>query len=99
MDTNNVGWYENILVKNEINSLNDIFVYAGSDDYKIRFRGEYYELVYRYVKLKNMIQKWDEGKLEFTPTCPKATYFIQLDAMRAYINILETRAEIEHIIL
>ena len=32
-----------------------------SDDYKERFKAEYYQVVIRYKKLKNMLERWDEG--------------------------------------
>lgn len=44
-----------------------------------------------------MISKWDNGDLNFTPTCPRATYNFQLKAMREYRDILEVRAAIEDI--
>lgn len=66
-----------------------------SADYKERFAAEYYQLETRYLKLKNMCDKWDEGKLNFTPTCPRDIYNDQLKAMSDYLTILKKRAEIE----
>lgn len=66
-------------------------------DYKERFKAEYYQVAIRLEKLKTMVDKWDRGVLEFTPTCPRATYDFQIDAMEKYKGILEIRASIENI--
>lgn len=63
-----------------------------SSDYKERFKAEYYQLVIRYGGLKNMIKKWDNGTLSFTPTCPRNIYDMQLKAMEDYLNVLKARA-------
>lgn len=68
-----------------------------SADYKERFRAEYYQLETRYEKLKAMVEKWDKGELNFTPTCPRTTYECQLRSMADYKGILEIRAMIEGI--
>ena len=68
-----------------------------SDNYKDRFKAEYYQLKIRYEKLKVMLDKWDEGKLEFKPTCGREIYDVQIEAMEAYLDVLADRAEIEGI--
>lgn len=68
-----------------------------SSDYKERFKAEYYQLKIRYDKLHSMVKKWDEGKLDFTPTCPREMYDDQLDSMYSYLTVLQIRAEIENI--
>ena len=68
-----------------------------SGDYKERFKAEYYQIVIRYRKLSAMLEKWDNGTLEFNPTCPRSTYSIQVNAMTDYIAILEARAVMEGI--
>lgn len=80
-------------------TLKDTCEMMCSDDYKERFRAEYVQLVIRYDKLKAMLDKWDEGKLNFAPTCPRYMYDIQRRAMEDYITILEARAEMEFIVL
>lgn len=70
-----------------------------SDNYKERFRAEYYQLKIRTEKLKAICEKWDNGELNFTPTCSRVTYKLQCRAMFEYLAILETRARIEHISL
>lgn len=66
-----------------------------SDNYKDRFKAEYYQTQIRYERLKRMVDNWDH--LDFNPTCPKAIFLTQLDAMRAYVNVLSYRAKEEGI--
>ena len=67
----------------------------NSADYKERFKAEYYQVVIRYEKLKAMLEKWDDGELNFSPTCPRSTYNMQVTAMTDYIAVLEARAVME----
>lgn len=67
----------------------------NSADYKERFKAEYQQVVIRYQKLAAMLQKWDNGELNFTPTCPRSTYNMQVRAMTDYIAALEARAVME----
>ena len=69
----------------------------NSADYKERFKAEYYQVVIRYEKLKAMLEKWDDGELNFSPTCPRSTYNMQVTAMTDYIAVLEARAVMEGI--
>lgn len=75
--------------------LKDTVKLMESTDYKDRFKAEYYQLVIRFKKLQAMLEKWDKGELNFTPTCPKAAYNFQIKAMGEYIASLEVRAAIE----
>ena len=68
-----------------------------SEDYKERFKAEYYQLVNRYEGLKLMLKRWDAGTLDFKPACSRAIYSIQIDAMERYIVVLELRASTEKI--
>ena len=77
--------------------LKDTIELMNSADYKERFKAEYLQIVVRYKKLKAMLDKWDAGKLDFTPTCPRSAYNIQIKAMTDYIAILEVRAVMEGI--
>ena len=79
--------------------LKDTIRMMESEDYKERFKAEYYQIVIRYKKLSAMLAKWDNGTLEFNPTCPRSTYNIQVKAMTDYIAILEARAVMEGIVL
>ena len=67
----------------------------NSADYKERFQAEYQQVVIRYQKLAAMLEKWDNGELNFTPTCPRSTYNMQVRAMTDYIAVLEARAVME----
>ena len=69
----------------------------NSEDYKERFKAEYFQTVIRYQKLESMLQKWDNGELNFNPTCPRSTYNMQIKAMADYIAVLEARAVMEGI--
>ena len=77
--------------------LNETVEMMCSDDYKERFRSEYAQLVIRYYGLRNMLEKWDNGTLNFEPTCPRSTYNMQTRAMEDYIAVLEARAVMENI--
>ena len=77
--------------------LKDTVVLMNSADYKERFKAEYQQVVIRYQKLKGMLEKWDNGELNFEPTCPRSTYNIQIKAMADYIAILEARAVMENV--
>ena len=68
-----------------------------SEDYKDRFRAEYYQLEDRIDKLANMLEKYKAGILNFTPSCSYELLSYQLQTMNAYKRVLEERAEIEGI--
>lgn len=68
-----------------------------SADYKERFKAEYMQLAIRFTKLKSMVEKWDAGTLNFSPTCPRSTYNMQLKAMSEYLAVLEARAVMEDV--
>ena len=77
------------------NELRDTIKMMNSEDYKERFKAEYYQVVIRYQKLKSMLNKWDNDQLEFAPTCPRSTYNMQITAMTDNIAVLEARAVME----
>lgn len=78
-------------------TLKDTVEMMNSDDYKERFKAEYYQLVTRYRSLKSMLTKWDERTLNFEPTCPRNIYNTQIKAMVDYIEVLKARAIMEGI--
>lgn len=80
-----------------IRPLNDSALLMVSTDYKERFKAEYIQLKTRLVGLKTMLHNWDNDKLSFTPTCPRSTYDLQIEAMTKYLAVLEARAKIEDI--
>lgn len=82
-----------------VTELKDTVEMMNSADYKERFKAEYQQVVIRYQKLSAMLKKWDKGELNFSPTCPRSTYNIQIRAMTDYIAVLEARAVMENIIL
>ena len=67
------------------------------DDWKKRFKKEYYELKERFYKLQYMISKYEKGTLEFKPNCPIDLLKSQLRVMYNYLCILQERAKIEDI--
>lgn len=79
--------------------LKDTIEMMASEDYKERFKAEYCQVKIRYEKLKHMLERWDNGILNFTPTCPRSTYDLQISAMKDYIAVLEARAVMEGVTL
>lgn len=77
--------------------LSDTVEMMNSENYKERFKAEYYQVAIRYGKLRNMLDKWNDGNLNFKPTCPRSTYVLQIQAMENYIAVLEARAVMEGI--
>ena len=69
----------------------------NSNDYKERFIGEYLQLQIRINGLINMLKKYKEGTLNFTPSCSYELLHTQLVYMECYSNALEERAKIENI--
>lgn len=65
--------------------------------YQKRFIIEYRQLAERCEKLQNMLDKWNDGTLDFTPACPYELLNMQLEAMNGYKTVLECRAETEGI--
>ena len=65
--------------------------------YQERFINEYNELSERITKLDNMLKKYKNGELDFTPDCPYELLYTQLVYMVNYQCVLEKRAEIENI--
>lgn len=69
--------------------------YMLSDNYSDRLRGEYCQLIIRIHKLKNMLNRYDCGALDFELSCPVSLLDDQLKVMIRYAQILEYRAAIE----
>ncbi len=68
-----------------------------SDDYKERFKAEYFQLKIRIIGLKAMLEKYAVGKLPFKPVCSYDVLEHQLITMKLYENALIQRANIENI--
>lgn len=77
--------------------LKDTVDLMNSEDYKDRFKAEYYQTKIRYDALHKMLTKMDAGTLDFTPSTPRLTLIAQQRHMNEYLNDLEVRAEIEGI--
>ena len=70
---------------------------ADGSDYKERMRVEYRELAARVGRLRDMLQRYADGTLDFEPTCPITLLSRQLDVMDEYAVLLRHRAKIEHV--
>ena len=75
----------------------DLIEMMNSDDFKERFKVEYYQLLLRLDDLKSMLIKWENNMLDFEPKCSKETLENQVIFMQGYLDILRLRAEIEEI--
>jgi hypothetical protein len=77
--------------------LKDTVVMMNSDNYKERFKAEYWQTKIRYEKLHEMIVKYEAGVLEFEPKCPLLLLKEQASYMGQYLYTLEVRAKREGI--
>ena len=68
-----------------------------SRDRKKRVTGEYHELKTRTEKLEAVLKKYDEGTDIFPREFHPGLMREQLDYMKAYMRVLEARAELEGI--
>ena len=68
-----------------------------SNDFKERFKAEYYQLNKRIAGLQGMLIKYKQGTLDFKPNCSYELLHTQLVYMEGYRNILEERVKIENI--
>lgn len=77
--------------------LKDTVVMMNSEDFKERFKAEYYQIKIRYNKLHEMINKYESGTLNFEPKCPIRLFIEQECYMYNYLRVLEIRAQLEGI--
>ena len=77
--------------------LKDTIVMMTSEDFKERFKAEYYQLSLRLYSLTSMLIKWENNMIDFEPKCSKETLENQVIFMQGYIDILRLRAQIEEI--
>lgn len=75
----------------------DTIEMMSSPVYQERFKAEYIQLDIRIKALSNVIEKYNNGTLQFTPDCDIEILIEQLVHMRNYRNILKQRAIIENI--
>ena len=77
--------------------LKDTIEMMTSEDFKERFKAEYYQLSLRLDSLTSMLINWENNKLDFDPKCSKETLENQVIFMKAYVDILLLRSKIEGI--
>lgn len=77
--------------------IKDTIEMMQSEDFKERFRAEYWQTKIRYEKLHKMVVKMEAGTLNFEPKCPLELFKEQKKYMGNYLYTLEVRAEIEGI--
>ena len=77
--------------------LKDTIEMMQSEDYKERFKAEYWQLKIRWEKLNDMLGKYKRGDLDFKPVCSYEDLYEQLIYMEHYLVSLEMRASIEGI--
>lgn len=70
-----------------------------STDYKKRFIAEYHQLNIRINKLLLIIEKYNDGELEFELSVPISLLVDQVVAMQVYRSKLLIRADLEGITL
>lgn len=77
--------------------LKDTIELMNSEEYKKRFKAEYYQTKIRYDKLHKMLIKYEANTLTFEPKCSIELLKEQKMFMGNYLRTLEIRAEIENI--
>ena len=77
--------------------LKDTVALMFSSDYRERFKAEYYQLQIRAAKLSSMLKAHRNGELNFELSCPYELLVAQRAFMQCYIDILESRAQMEDI--
>ena len=80
-----------------VRDLNETIEMMLSDDFKERFKAEYWQTKIRYNRLHKMIVNYEAGKLNFSPKCSLELLKAQKSAMGSYLYNLEVRAAIEGI--
>ena len=67
------------------------------EDYKLRMKEEFDELLGRAERLRDMLKMNEEGTLDFELTCPVELLRKQLRIMDDYLDVLRERADIEKV--
>ena len=88
---------KNFIKKEKNMELRDTVEMMNSEDFKERFKAEYYQTKIRYEKLHAMIVKYEAETLNFEPKCSIELLKNQASHMGQYLYALEVRAEIEGI--
>ena len=86
-------------MKREIktNPLAETALLMQSDDFKDRFKAEYFQLAIRISGLEKMLEKYRSGTLAFNPNSSYELLHEQFVYMKNYIKVLEERAKLEGI--
>lgn len=79
--------------------LSETIEMMNSEDFKERFRAEYFQLSNRIDGLSSMLDKYRKGTLNFTPKCSIKLLDGQLRSMLMYKTHLVERSKIEGISL
>ena len=77
--------------------LKDTVALMNSDDYKDRFKAEYWQLRHRLDKLNDMLKRYDKSELDFVPNTPILWLKRQAHAMQEYLDALSVRCDYENI--
>lgn len=77
--------------------LNETIPAMNSDDFKERFKAEYWQLKIRVGNLEKMLDRYKDNTLNFTPKCSYDILHEQAIFMREYQRVLGLRALIEGI--
>lgn len=77
--------------------LKDTIEMMQSEDWKERFKAEYYQTKIRYEKLHRICLHYEVGTLDFTPNSSIALLKEQKSMMGGYLNAMEKRALVEGI--
>lgn len=78
-------------------TLADTVELMESDDYKDRFKAEFYQTRIRMLKLFDMLEKWDAGTLGCTPLSHRYKFLMQVKGMGIYLRAMRRRAKDEGI--
>ena len=79
--------------------LKDTVPLMTGSDYRERFKAEYYQLQIRASKLSAMLKAHRNGELNFQLSCPYELLVVQLAYMQNYLDLLQSRAQMENIIV
>lgn len=77
--------------------LNDTIKLMESDNYRDRFKAEYYQVKIRHDKLSELLKKYDKNELDFKPKCSYSLLLNQYKVMGEYLDLLKLRADIEEV--
>ena len=73
-------------------TLEDTIEWMKSDDYKVRLKAEYWQLVIRMEKARNAVARFMKQELNATAANRGEMLSKQFEFMKEYKNILEKRA-------